>query len=397
MFLSSLTSRIGGQGADGFKVSDRAATLAAAGADIISLTLGDPDFDTPEPIVEAAVRALRSGRTHYTPVAGNDDLREIIAQSQARVDGVAWKRQNVVVFPGAQSALFSAMLCVAEAGRSVVALDPLYATYEAVIGASGARLVRVHVDIHYGRNAPMRIDPVRLRSIIPDDACAILLNCPNNPGGFVLDDDTLRDIATICQERGLWLITDEVYRDLLFDGAYVSPSSLPGMADQVVVVNSLSKSHAMTGWRCGWTVAPQFLSEHLTRVAQCSLFGSPPFIQDAALEALRNADRYTTGYRDLFCRRRDAMLRMLLGNKVLRVNIPAGGMFALVEISASRLASEAFAERALEEAGVAVVPGIAFSDRGNSFIRISFARSEAELVEGIRRLKRFAEGFSPAG
>ena len=391
MFFSDLTNRIAGQGADAFRVADRAAEMAARGADVISLALGDPDFETPEPIVEAAVRALRTGRTHYLPSNGDEALRKLVAQSQSEVDGIAWGPDNVVIFQGAQSALFSTMLCVAEAGRSVVTFDPLYATYEAVIGASGARLVRIPVDIPYdGRTAEPRIDVDQLTRLIPTDASAVLLNCPNNPGGYVLGKETLEAIASICIERDVWLVTDEVYRELIFEGTYASPSGMPGMAERTVVVNSLSKSHAMTGWRIGWAIARREMADHLTRVAQCSLFGAPPFIQDAAIEALKHSSQCVAEFRGRFMSRRDALLGALSTSSVLRTSAPVGGMFALIDISGTGLTSEAFADRALDEYGVAVVPGTAFSAAGDSFIRVSFARSKDEVAEGARRLATFA-------
>lgn len=390
MFLSALTNRIMGDGADGFAVSDRAAELARGGTDVVQLTLGDADFGTPPGIVDVAVRSLRHGRTHYTPVAGEDDLRDAIAESQSNADGIAWTRDNVVVFPGAQSALFSAMLCVADAGRSVVTFDPLYATYEAVVGASGATLVRVPVELSFQGANPPRIALDDLVRAIPDNASAILLNCPNNPAGYILEEDTVRAIARLCIERDLWLVTDEVYRDLVFEGTHIAASGLPGMAERVVVVNSLSKSHAMTGWRLGWTVSPLPLAQHLVRVAQCSLFGSPPFIQDAGVEALRHSASYVASFRSSFRARRDALLHSLRPSNVLTCSVPAGGMFALVDVSATGLSSDVFARRALDEAGVAVVPGTAFSPRGGRFVRVSFARSEAVLAEGGRRLVTFA-------
>ncbi len=391
MFFSSLTRRIEGRGADGFRVADRAVRLLEDGAGVVSLALGDPDFDTATEIVETAVTALRAGRTHYTPVPGNRDLRRAIAAAQRRVDNFPWEAENVVVFPGAQSALFSAMLCVAESGRSVVTFDPLYATYEAVIGASGARIVKVPVDLEFSSGAPPRIDFQTFRKMVPYDASAVLLNCPNNPGGYVFDDETLVSIAELCWERDIWLISDEVYRSLIYGGRHLPVTSMKGMAERAIIVNSLSKSHAMTGWRCGWAIGSLAVAAHLERLAQCSLFGSPPFIQDAAVEALVHSDRYTADFRKQFARRCEVLLGSLARSRALRARMPAGGMFTLVDISACGLPSDVFAERALDEAGVAVVPGTAFSELGQSYIRVSFAQSEEVLAEGGRRLADFAD------
>lgn len=392
MYTSSLTKRISGRGAAGWAVSDRAEEMIAQGRDVIALTLGDPDFDTPEPIADRAIAAIRNGRTHYAPIAGNRDLRESVARAQSRFDGVAWTADNVVIFPGAQNALFSTMLCVGDVGRKVVIFDPMYATYEAVIGASGADPVIVPINLRYDGAERPTIDFDRLEQALDPTVTAVLLNAPNNPGGFLFGPESLARLARLCVKRDLWLISDEVYRDLVFAGEFPSISSFPGMAERTIIVNSLSKSHAMTGWRIGWAIAPDGLAEHLIRVAQCSLFGSPTFIQDAAVAALATGDHYVNAHRDRFRRRRDILLAELGRSTNLRCASPDGGMFVLVDIGRTGLSSGVFAERALDEAGVAVVPGAAFSNVERSFVRISFAGDETRLVEGARRLVNFADG-----
>lgn len=395
MYESALTRRIVGPGAEGFKTSDRAEALVREGKDIIILTLGDPDFDTPSSITDAAVAALRSGRTHYTPVPGVRKLREAIAAEQRRIDGGAWDFDNVVVFPGAQSALFSAMMCVADRESTVVTFDPTYATYAAVVGASGARNEIVPMELPWNGGSVPRIDFDRMQSALKGNVSAILLNSPNNPGGFTFHDDDLQRLANLCVERSIWLLSDEVYRDLLYDGRSRPVSALSGMQERTIIINSLSKSHAMTGWRLGWAVAPRPMARHLERFAQCSLFGSPPFIQNAAIEALTTAETYVRPMRAEYQRRLCALLDALQGDIMLKCLRPVGGMFVLIDISRTGLKSGIFAERALDEAGVAVVPGSAFSLTGGSYVRVSFATDIGRIVEGVNRLKAFAASLAP--
>nr|WP_284507664.1 aminotransferase class I/II-fold pyridoxal phosphate-dependent enzyme [Caballeronia sp. NCF2] len=389
--MSSLTNRISGRGAAGWAVSDLAESMIARGEDVIALTLGDPDFDTPEVITDAAIGALRNGRTHYAAICGIAPLRSSVAVAQSRLDGLPWCADNVVIFPGAQSALFSVMLCIGDVGKKVIVFDPMYATYSAVVGASGAEKVTVPIKLAFDGSTRATIDFDALEHAVEPDVVAILLNAPNNPGGFVFDNATLQRLAEICVKHDLWLISDEVYRDLTFDGRFESISALPGMAERTIIVNSLSKSHAMTGWRIGWAIAPASLVEHLGRLAQCSLFGSPTFIQDAGVVALEQCNRYVAVHRERFARRRDLLLAELSKSESLRISPPGGGMFVLVDVRRTGLSGEAFAQMALQEASVAVVPGMAFSEHEDWFVRVSFAGNESRLSEGARRLVRFAD------
>ena len=393
MYLSSLTDRISGRGADGWAVSDRAADMIARGEDIITLTIGDPDFETPFIIAEAAIAAIRNGRTHYAPIWGVPKLREVIASTQSRRDGVEWRKENVIIFPGAQNALFSAMMCIGEAGKKVIVFDPMYATYSAVVGASGAEKVTVPLKLSFGLSGQPEIDFDALELALDRDVVAILLNAPNNPAGLVFDQASLERLSRLCIEHDLWVISDEVYRDLIFDGSFPSVSAIDGMASRTVILNSLSKSHAMTGWRLGWAIAPVSLTEHLARVAQCSLFGSPTFIQDAAIVALEQGGEYVEEHCAILRRRRDILLKALERSQFLQVLRPAGGMFVLANVSRTGLSGKEFAERALDEARVAVVPGMAFSPTDDYFVRISFAGDEGRLEEGAQRLVDFTQRF----
>jgi arginine:pyruvate transaminase len=379
------TRAIATRGASAWAISDRAAAMAAAGADVIQLTVGDVDLDTPPHVVEAARRSLDRGRTHYTPIVGEGPLRGAIADRASRRYAAHVTAAQVVVFPGAQCALYSAMQCLAGPGDEVVLFEPIYATYEAVVGATGATPVPVRM--RRGDGFTMDLD--LLEGAFGPRTRVVLLNTPNNPSGFVLGAGEVTRLAELCARRGAWLVSDEVYAELTFEKPHVSPASVAAIADRLVVVDSLSKSHAMTGWRLGWAIGPVDLAQHLGALAQAELFGSPPFVQDAALAALTGPQDICASLRALYRQRRDALLEGLSTCATLRPFHPDGGMFVLVDISRTGLAADEFANRLLDEAAVAVVPGHAFGDSVADCVRLGLTQPVQRLREACDRMARW--------
>ncbi len=389
--FSQHTAAIASEGAAGWTIADAAADALARGEDVVSLCLGDTSFDTPDRILETAIASLRGGRTHYAPVPGIPELRANIAASQARFDGQKWNADQVTVFGGAQNALFAAIMAVAGAGDEVIFFEPWYATYEATIGAGGAVAKPVRLSLDHSSS---KLSEADLSVAITDRTRAILINSPNNPGGYVFDLSDLEIVARIAKQHNLWIISDEVYRSAVFDGAYVSITSLPDMLDRTIVVNSLSKSHAMTGWRVGWILAPMGAARHFRNLAQCMLFGSPTFIQDAAVVALEKAgDEDMKYFSGELRRRRDLMCRALSTIPRLNFAQPRGGMFCFVNVSATGLCGNRFAEELYRSVGLAVVPGTAFGPNMSDFIRISFSASQDAIENGMQRLRRFCAGL----
>jgi arginine:pyruvate transaminase len=386
--FAARTGAIATQGSTAWAVSDRAAAMAAAGADVIQLTVGDVDLGTPPHVVAAAHRSLDAGRTHYTPVVGEPALREAIADRAGRRYGMRVTADQVVVFPGAQCALFSAMQCLAGPGDEVVVLEPIYATYEAVVGATGATPVAVSLR----SGAGFTIDLERIERAFSSRTRVVLLNTPNNPSGFVLGTGDVARLAELCVRRGAWLVSDEVYGELTFEKPHASPASVAAIADRLVVVDSLSKSHAMTGWRLGWTIGPPDLAGHLGALAQAELFGSPPFVQDAALAALTGPQDICALLRTTYRQRRDALLDGLASCATLRPFRPDGGMFVLVDISRTGLGANEFAHRLLDEAGVAVVPGHAFGESVADCVRLGLTQPVERLREACARIARWRPG-----
>lgn len=386
MRVSKRASAITEAAGTAWELSDLAARLARTNPDIIQLTVGDVDQDTPASVIETAIASLRAGRTHYAPIAGDPDFRAAVARSCSARLNREITRDQVVIFPGAQCALFSVVQCVADVGDEVMLLEPSYATYEAVVAASGAVPVRVSL-----RNrAGFSLDVDRIAQALSPHCRAVLVNSPNNPSGAVFAAEALAQLVELCAQRGVWLISDEVYARLTFDKAHVSPASLPGGADCVVLVDSLSKSHAMTGWRIGWALAPQRLASHLIDLAQAELFSSPPFIQDAAVAALQHEGGMAEVIRTAYRRRRDLFLAELDGCPGVHAFIPEGGMFVLVDISALGMSSPQFARELLEQEKVAVIAGVAFGASVADTARIGLTQPEDRLREAARRLRRFA-------
>ncbi|MGC3872230.1 pyridoxal phosphate-dependent aminotransferase [Halomonas sp. GXIMD04776] len=386
MHYSALTSRIAGEGAAAWDIHFHAMERKARGEDIIVLSIGDPDFVTPRPIIDSAVASLQAGATHYADVQGKPRLRKLIAERHRSKAGEA-DADNVAVLAGAQCGLYAVAQCLLDPGDEVIVFEPMYVTYEAVLQATGATLVSV----------PLRADEnflpraVDIEAAITPRTRAIMVNSPHNPTGQVLSREHWQAIADACQRHDLWLISDEVYGELVFEDEHICPASLPGMAERTAVVDSLSKSHAMTGWRLGWVIGPKPLVEHLTNLALCMLYGCPDFIQDAACTALEHPPQELAQMRETYRQRRDVVLATLADSEVLEVLTPKAGMFMMVDIRRTGLSTQAFADRLLAEQNVSVLSGEAFGPSAAGFVRLSLTVDAELLGEACRRIERCAE------
>jgi len=383
--LSPLAARIGGAGAEAWEIHSQAVKRQATGDDVIALTIGDPDFDTPPAIVEAAVTELRAGNTHYTDVAGIAPLREAVARYQSRLSGRDIDPDQVAVLLGAQNALFSAALCLFGAGDEVIVPEPAYVTYEAVIGASGAVIVWVPLSAE----RDFHIDPADVAAAITERTRGILLNFPHNPTGALLSDSAAREIADLCRAHDLWLISDEVYSSLIFEDRHSNPCALPGMAERSVIVNSVSKSHAMTGWRLGWTVAPAPVTEAIGKLALCMSFGNPSFTQSALAAWLERDLPELAEMKQAYRRRRDLVFQRLAEVPGLAPHNPEAGMFMMVDVRGTGLGAKDFAWRLLEAKGVSVLPADPFGPSAAGHVRISIALDETKLGEACGRIAEF--------
>ncbi|MFU2326181.1 pyridoxal phosphate-dependent aminotransferase [Pseudomonas sp. NFX98] len=382
MRYSALTQRIAGDGAAAWEIHDRALELREQGVDVLLLSIGDPDFDTPQPIVQAAIDSLLAGDTHYPEVRGSRGLRHSIARRHRQRSGQAVDAGHVIVFPGAQCAVYSVVQCLLDPGDEVIVAEPMYVTYEGVFGACGAKVIAVPVRPGNG----FRVDPADVAARITAKTRAILLNSPNNPSGASLSLQTWQQLASLCIRHDLWLISDEVYSELLYEGEHISPASLPGMAERTVTINSLSKSHAMSGWRVGWMIGPQTLAEHLVNLSLCMLFGIPDFVQNAAQLALDQDLPEVTQMREEYRQRRDLVCASLAHCPGIRPVRPDGGMFVMVDIRQTGLCAQGFAERLLEGYGVSVLAGEAFGPSAAGHIRIGLVVDRKQLADACRRI-----------
>ncbi|MBM3103966.1 pyridoxal phosphate-dependent aminotransferase [Pseudomonas sp. V1] len=386
MRFSDLTQRIAGDGAAAWDIHYRALDLQAQGQDILLLSVGDPDFDTPTPIVQAAIDSLRSGHTHYADVRGKLALRQAIANRHQQRSGQTVHADQVTVLAGAQCALFCVAQCVLNPGDEVIVAEPMYVTYEAVFGACGATVIPVPVRPENG----FRVCPEDVAARITPRTRALALNSPHNPSGASLPRATWQALAELCISHDLWLISDEVYSELLYEGEHISPGSLPGMAQRTATLNSLSKSHAMTGWRVGWVVGSQALATHLENLALCMLYGSPEFIQDAAVVALEQPLPQLEAMREAYRQRRDLVCQTLADCPGLKALKPDGGMFVMVDIRETRLSAQAFSNRLLDRHGVSVLAGEAFGPSAAGHIRLGLVLADAKLLDACQRIARCA-------
>ena len=385
MRFSPFVERIAGQGVAAWDIHHAAFQASSKGEDIIILSVGDPDFATPSFITDAAVDALRQGDTHYTEIPGRPALRDAIAARYSQALARPLNAENVITVAGAQNALFVTSLCLLQAGDEVIVLDPMYVTYEATLKASGATLVRVPCSADSG----FRLDPALLAAAITPRTRAIFFSNPNNPTGVVLNPQELQAIADLAIEHELWVVVDEVYESLVFDGEYHSLAALPGMAERCIVIGSLSKSHAMTGWRIGWIMAEPAMVAHAETLVLSMLYGLPGFVMEAATAAVLAHDEVTQGMRETYRRRRDLVVAGLSGCPGIHVRAPQAGMFVLVDVRDTGLSSLDFAWRLFREAGVSVLDAAAFGEPAQGFVRLSFTLGEARLAEACERISRF--------
>jgi arginine:pyruvate transaminase len=389
MRYSPFTDRIAGQGVAAWDIHHAAVVAEREGRDVIILSIGDPDFASPQAVTEAAVQALRAGDTHYAEIPGRPALRQALA---ARYTSL-WQRplaaENVCTAVGAQNALFATSLCLLQPGDEVIVLEPMYVTYEATLQASGATLVRVPCPAAGG----FRLDPHAVAAAITPRTRAIFFANPNNPTGVVLDASEVQALADLAIAHDLWVIEDQVYESLTYGVPHLSLAALPGMTERCVVVASLSKSHAMTGWRVGWVIAEPGLIGHIETLMLCMTYGLPGFLQTAALGALADHDEITAQMRAVYRRRRDLVIASLEGCPNLSVLKPDAGMFVLVDIRATGLSSLDFAWGLFHATGVAVLDAQAFGAPAAGFVRLSFTLGDDRLREACRRIRGFVSGL----
>ncbi|MEY4666699.1 MAG: hypothetical protein RIQ87_479 [Chloroflexota bacterium] len=361
--------------------------IAAEMDDVISLGVGEPDFDTPSHIVEAAITALRAGRTHYTSNYGTSELRAAIATMLKERSGVSYDpATEIIVTIGASEAVDLAIRGTINPGDELILPEPSYVAYlPAVVFAGGVAL-----PIPTRAADGWRLDPAEVERVAPK-AKALFLGYPANPTGATLDEATRTELARIAVAHDLLVISDEIYDRLVYEGpAHRAISAYPGMKERTILIGGFSKSYAMTGWRIGFMCAPAPIIAGLVKIHQYAIMSAPTIAQDAALEALRNGEGPLEEMRLAYARRRQIVLDGLAALD-LPTGAPKGAFYAFPDISSTGMSDEAFAEGLLMEEHVAVIPGSAFGASGRGHVRICYATSEEKLREALVRIGRFVE------
>ncbi|WP_171206777.1 pyridoxal phosphate-dependent aminotransferase [Ruegeria sp. HKCCA0235A] len=390
MKTTSVTERLAGLGGAKWGVHLKARDLIKAGADIVEMTIGEPDVPVPDALVEATVASLRAQRTGYSNGRGEAGLLDALAARYSASRGRAFEPGNFLCFPGTQTALFAAMAGVAEAGDEALVGDPMYATYEGVVRASGAEMVPVPLRPEKG----FRMQAADIAARITPRSRTILLTTPHNPTGALLTAADIAEIGQLAIARDLWIISDEVYEELIFDGArFVSPLADPELADRVIGVSSISKSHAAPGFRSGWCVGPAAFCEALLPYSETMLFGNQPFIADMTEKAIRDGSEVAPGMAARFSGRATLLADRLEAETDLKVHRPEAGMFALINVSATGLDGEAYAWDLLQ-AGVAVMPGSAFGDSLKDWVRVALTINDTDFGTAVSRIIEHANSKS---
>ncbi|MFK5997718.1 MAG: pyridoxal phosphate-dependent aminotransferase [Rhodobacterales bacterium] len=391
MKYATITDRLAGLGGQKWEIHALARKKLAEGCDILEMTIGEPDIPTPLSLIEAANRAMRAGRTGYSNGRGEPGLLAALSERYSRTAGRFIGADQILCFPGTQTSLYAAMMGIAEAGDEVLVGDPLYACYEGVIAASGARVVPVPLDAANG----FRIKAADIEARITPRSRVIFLNSPHNPTGAVLTRNDIAEIGALAVKHDLWILSDEVYEELVFEGeSFTSPLAFPEFADRVIVVASISKAHAAPGFRSGWCIGSAEFAARLLPLAETILFGNQPFIADMTAEAVASPSEAAKGMRGRFAHRADMVRDALDGVAGLRVNRPKAGMFILIDVSATGLDGQSFALDLLENAGVAVMPGSSFGASLKNWVRFALTKDDAVVTEACARIAAHAQSLT---
>jgi aspartate aminotransferase len=385
MKLAQRMDRLGTETA--FEILARAKALEAQGRDVIHLEIGEPDFDTPAHIVEAAVKALHEGQTHYTPAAGTPALRQTIARHISQSRNVDVRPEQVVVTPGAKPIMFFTILALLQPGDEALYPNPGFPIYESMINFVGATPVALPLR----EEVNFRFDPDEFRSLVTDRTRLIILNSPQNPTGGVLTRPDLEAVAEVAQERGIMVLTDEVYNQILYEGEHVSPLSFPGMEPLTILLDGFSKTYAMTGWRLGYGVMPVELAEQMTKLMVNSNSCTAAFTQQAGIAALEGPQEAVAEMTAAFRARREVLIDGLNQIPGFRCVNPAGAFYAFPNVEGVGMPSKELATHLLESAGVAVLNGGAFGRYGQGYLRLSYANSIANLERALERIREAVE------
>lgn len=381
-------------------LSERAVSLKPSGIrkffdivatmdDVISLGIGEPDFVTPQSILESGARALQDGETHYTSNSGRLDLRQALAAHLQRLYGVSYDPESeIVISVGVSEALYLALTALINPGEEVIIPTPCFVSYQAEVSLAGG----IPVELPTFMEDNFQLRPEALEAAITSHTKAVLIGYPNNPTGAVASRQTLLEVARIAERHDLIVLSDEIYDQLVYGVQHVCFPALPGMRERTILLGGFSKNYAMTGWRIGYAAGPAGLIQGLLRVHQYTIMSAPTIAQFAALEALTNGGKYVSEMREEYDRRRRLIVSGLnqLGLSTFE---PHGAFYAFPSITVTGMDDETFSQKLLDEERVAVVPGSAFGSGGEGFVRCSYATAYEKIEEALARLENFMKRY----
>lgn len=365
--------------------------IASTMKDVVSFTVGEPDFYTPRNIIDAAIKSLNEGKTHYTLNSGIFPLRQAISSNIKKDYGLDTDPQkNVIVTAGGMEALMLLMMVIINPGDEVIVSDPHWSNHPRQIQMCGGipKFVKVY------EKDGFVYDPESVKKAIGKRTKAILINSPSNPTGGVFDRDTLKELAKIAIDNNLLVISDDVYRRFLYEGTkFESITSFEGMQERTMIMDSCSKSYAMTGWRVGYAVGPDYIISNMVKLQENVIGCVNTQAQYAALEALEGTQEPLKAMINKYAERRELLISGINDIEGLSCDKPKGAFYAFVNISKTKMSSEDFSIKLLKETGVVVVPGSGFGEAGEGFIRMSYATSEENIAEGLKRIKKFVQSI----
>ncbi len=387
MKFAPISDRLTGLGAAKWAVHVEGLRRASLGESVILLSIGEPDLPPPASVLDKAASSMRSGRTRYAAGQGEPETLLAIADHLTRRSGFRVTPEQVLFTAGTQNGLCTALLTLVQAGDEVLVPDPYYATYEGLVAASGATFVPVPTlpedNFHVTAQA--------IENAITSRTKVLLLNTPSNPTGAVLSVSEIDAIGEVCERHDLWIICDEVYADMTYDAPFCSPFDRPHLRDRTLAVSSISKSHALPGFRAGWVASHPDVTPRLILVAEAMLFGSQPFIEDALAVALNEKHPEVERLRVAFRERAETLIKSFEGSKAITARMPEGGMFVMLDVRKTKLTGEQFAWQLLKEKNVSVMPGESFGNGGAGHIRIALTVDSVILRDACERIRSLAE------
>ena len=378
------------QGQPMFKLIDKARELEAKGVDVIHLEIGDPDFDTPNNIKNAAINSIRDGETHYVSSWGLPDLVQAVQTATRKSRGFTPDVNQILVTPGANIGIFYAIFCVANSGDEVLVPDPGFPTYLSALAMCGVEPVPYELN----PKDSFQVNVEEIESKITSKTRMIILTSPNNPTGSMISKKDLKAVFDLAERHDIYVYSDEIYSRMVYESSdFYSVSEIDACRTRVILANGFSKAFAMTGWRLGVLVAPEVLAEKMMMLLQTTSSCVSPFIQRAGAEAIVGEQKQVEDMMLNFRQRRDFLVTGLNAIPGIKCESPKGAFYAFADISSFGITSEDFASQALQDCGVALLPGTDFGKNGEGFVRISFANSELRLDDALSRLQKFCQGL----